>query len=175
MIAGAVTELTQGNSFRGDQPAGPVSEDQVQIRCQRTVRQATTLNPILDGGDLSACFAIVTQGGATYPWFFVTCRVPGEARWQPVASVGGQQKEPDEPFVGKLRGPKSFIAIGSLNEIAEDGSVRIELPDDSMYEDRVVDGCCIALAPLTTRGGPDAPVTIRYIDPDGTERQTETV
>lgn len=175
VIADAVTELVQNNSFRGDQPAEPVAPGQVQVRCQRTLRGVQTLNPKLNGGDLSACIALVTAHDQVFPWFFLTCRRAEEGHWQPVASVGGTPKPAGEPFVGKLRDPRSFVAIGALHAIPEGGGIRIELPDGSTYEDRVVDGGVIAIAPLTFPPDTGDLTTIRYLNPDGSERGSETV
>jgi hypothetical protein len=176
VIVEAINELMQTHEFQATQPREPVTLEQVEIRRQKMIRNARTLNDRLNGGDLAASIALVTQGTSVYPWLFVTCRRARDQSWQPVASVSGEGHEHEtRRFLGKTRGPRSFVCVGSLNVIPEGGRIRIELPDGSVHEERSVDGCCVVLAPVMFAPDIGEPTAIRYFNPDGSEISSETV
>jgi hypothetical protein len=172
----AINELMQKHDFQATQPREPVTLEQVEIRHQKLIQHVRTLNDKLNGGDLAASIALVTQGTSIYPWLFVTCRRAGEDNWQPVASVSGEgSKNERHRFLGKTLGPRSFVCVGSLNVIPDGGRIRIELPDGNVYEEPSVDGCCVVLAPVMFAPDIGEPTTIRYFDADGSEINSETV
>jgi hypothetical protein len=175
-IANAIDELRQTQEFQTTQLQEPVRFEQIEIRCQQVIRNVRTLNEKIDGGDLAASIALVTQGTSVYPWLFVICRPAGEENWQPVASVSGEghEREPGR-FLGKTGDPRSFVCVGSLNVIPDGGRVSVELPNGNVHDEHATGGCCVVLAPVTSAPDINRPTTIRYFDPDGRVMRMETL
>jgi hypothetical protein len=176
VIADAVNQLAAAHSHREEQKMpGRVTPEQVSIPCQRTWNAVETLNQKVNGADFSACVANITQKDGIYPWFFLVCRLPGDTSWQPIGSQGGERRGAVQQVSGKLALPRTAICVGGLGVVPNGGSISIELPDGSVYDDHAESGCCITFAPLTTKELVEGETTIRYFDADGQVLRMETL
>ena len=175
-LADAINQLAAQHGSRPEQKIPEqVAPEQISIPCQRTWTGVETLNQKVTGADFSACVAHVSRDDGIYPWVFLLCRLPGDSHWQPIASQGGERRGSVQRVLGKLKIPLTAICVGGLGVVPNGGSVQIELPDGSRYDDRAQEGCCYAFAPLTDEPGSNQPATVRYLDADGAEMHSESI
>jgi hypothetical protein len=175
-ICTAVNTMYDDNTPAELRPSQPLTPDRIAIRCQRTRYDIATHNPRLNGASFSACIAQFRDGERTHSYFVEAVRPVGQPDWRCAGLSGGPlPNEQAERAGGLMIAGGSHVCTGGIGRLADGGVVRVELADGSVYEDRVVDGCAIVFAPVTTRPGPDDRATVRYLNPDGSELGTDTV